>query len=318
MNDAAMKWIDSFLAKLRNERNYSPHTLKSYSRDLQSLIAYCDKQEITQWSDIDDQAIRLLISQRHRQGLGGASLQRMLSTFRSFFKYLLIENQVLNNPAQHIQAPKTGRKLPSTLDVDSVVRLIEIKGDEVDTVRDRAMLELFYSSGLRLSELSSLDVNDGQKSLSGIIRVTGKGDKERELPVGDKASAAIKQWLTRRAELANKDESALFVGKQGKRIHNSVIQKRLKYWAQKQGIEMNVFPHLLRHSFASHMLESSGDLRAVQELLGHTDISTTQIYTHLDFQHLAKVYDAAHPRARLGAKRGAKLSAKRGDKLTKK
>lgn len=312
-----MKWIDSFLAKLRNERNYSPHTLKSYSRDLQSLIAYCDKQEITQWSDIDDQAIRLLISQRHRQGLGGASLQRMLSTFRSFFKYLLIENQVLNNPAQYIQAPKTGRKLPSTLDVDSVVRLIEIKGDDVDTVRDRAMLELLYSSGLRLSELSSLDVNDGQKSLSGIIRVTGKGDKERELPVGEKASAAIKAWLTRRAELANKDESALFVGKQGKRIHNSVIQKRLKYWAQKQGIEMNVFPHLLRHSFASHMLESSGDLRAVQELLGHADISTTQIYTHLDFQHLAKVYDAAHPRAKLGAKLGAKLIAKRDAKLTK-
>jgi integrase/recombinase XerC len=302
MNDTAMKWINSFLAKLRNERNYSPHTLKSYSRDLNLLIAYCDQEKISQWADIDDQHIRSLISKKHRQGLGGASLQHLLSTFRSFFKYLLVENIVKNNPAQNIQAPKTGRKLPSTLDVDSVTRLIEIKGDEVETVRDRAMLELFYSSGLRLSELSSLDVENGKIITSGTIRVKGKGDKERDIPVGKKACDAIKAWLTRRAEIANENEHALFVGKQGKRIHNSVIQKRLKYWAQKQGIDMNVFPHLLRHSFASHMLESSGDLRAVQELLGHTDISTTQIYTHLDFQHLAKVYDAAHPRAKLTKK----------------
>ncbi|MDH5601436.1 MAG: tyrosine recombinase XerC [Gammaproteobacteria bacterium] len=302
MNNDAMKWIESFLAKLRTEKNYSPHTLKSYSRDLESLIAYCDKQQIENWRDVDDQHIRSLISQRHRQGLGGKSLQRMLSSFRSFFKYLLIENKVVNNPAQHIQAPKTSRKLPSTLDIDNVTRLIEIKGDEVETVRDRAILELFYSSGLRLSELSSLDIDDGKKSISGIIRVLGKGSKERELPVGRKAREAIKTWLSRRAEIANETEQALFVGKQGKRIHNSVIQKRLKYWAQKQGIDMNVFPHLLRHSFASHMLESSGDLRAVQELLGHADISTTQIYTHLDFQHLSRVYDAAHPRAKLSAK----------------
>ena len=302
MNDLAMKWIDSFLAKVRNERNYSPHTLKSYSRDLESLIAYCEQQKITQWAEINDQHIRSLISKRHRQGLGGASLQRMLSSFRSFFKFLLIENEIKNNPAANIQAPKSGRKLPSTLDVDSIVRLIEIKGDEVETVRDRAMLELFYSSGLRLSELSLLNIENGENILSGMIRVIGKGNKERELPVGEKACAAVKQWLKRRAELANENEHALFVGKQGKRIHNSVIQKRLKYWAQKQGIDMNVFPHMLRHSFASHMLESSGDLRAVQELLGHADISTTQIYTHLDFQHLAKVYDAAHPRAKLNKK----------------
>ena len=302
MTDSAMKWINSFLAKLQHERNYSPHTLKNYSRDLKSLVAYCAQQEIEQWLDVNEQHIRLLISKRHRQGLGGASLQRMLSTFRSFFKFLLIENQIKSNPATNIQAPKSARKLPSTLDIDSVVRLIEIKGDEVETVRDRAMLELFYSSGLRLSELSSLDLENGKNILSGMIRVRGKGDKERDLPVGEKACVAIKAWLLRRAELANKNEQALFVGKQGKRIHNSVIQKRLKYWAQKQGIDVNVFPHLLRHSFASHMLESSGDLRAVQELLGHADISTTQIYTHLDFQHLAKVYDAAHPRAKLNKK----------------
>lgn len=305
MNDAAMKWIDSFLAKLRNERNYSPHTLKNYSRDLRSLIEYCEQQAITQWFDVDDQHIRLLISKKHRQGLGGASLQRLLSTFRSFFKFLLIENIVKNNPATNIQAPKNNRKLPSTLDVDNVTRLIEIKGDEVETVRDRAILELFYSSGLRLSELSSLNIESGNEIAAGTLRVKGKGDKERDLPVGSKASAAVKDWLKRRNELVNekhKNEQALFLGKQGKRIHNSVIQKRLKYWAQKQGIDLNVFPHLLRHSFASHMLESSGDLRAVQELLGHADISTTQIYTHLDFQHLAKVYDAAHPRAKLGTK----------------
>jgi len=302
MNDTAMKWINSFLAKLRNERNYSPHTLKSYSRDLNLLVAYCDQEKISHWTDIDDQHIRSLISKKHRQGLGGASLQHLLSTFRSFFKYLLVENIIKNNPAQNIQAPKTGRKLPSTLDVDSITRLIEIKGDEVEIIRDRAILELFYSSGLRLSELSSLDVENGKNITSGTIRVKGKGDKERDIPVGKKACDAINAWLMRRAEIANENEHALFVGKQGKRIHNSVIQKRLKYWAQKQGIDMNVFPHLLRHSFASHMLESSGDLRAVQELLGHADISTTQIYTHLDFQHLAKVYDAAHPRAKLTKK----------------
>jgi integrase/recombinase XerC len=306
MNDAAMEWIHSFLAKLHYERNYSEHTLKSYSRDLQSLTAYCNQQNITQWADIEDQNIRLLISQRHRQGLGGASLQRMLSTFRSFFKYLLIENIVKNNPASSVQAPKTGRKLPSTLDVDSVTRLIEFKDDEAESIRDRAMLELFYSSGLRLSELSALNIENGMEVKSGTLRVSGKGSKERDLPVGPKAITAIQEWLKRRAELANEGELALFVGKQGKRIHNSVIQKRLKYWAQKQGLDMNVFPHMLRHSFASHMLESSGDLRAVQELLGHADISTTQIYTHLDFQHLAKVYDATHPRAKMAAKQNKK------------
>jgi integrase/recombinase XerC len=302
MNESAKKWIEKFLAKLRHERNYSAHTIKNYSRDLQFLLEYCEQCKFNDWSQLDDQAIRLLISARHRQGLGGASLQRMLSTFRSFFKFLLIENVVASNPAQSVQAPKTGRKLPSTLDIDSVTRLVEIKGDEAETVRDRAMLELFYSSGLRLSELSALNKSNGDEIISGTLRVKGKGDKDRDLPVGRKAIQAIKDWLGRRVELAKEGEQALFVGKQGKRIHNSVIQQRLKYWARKQGIDMNVFPHLLRHSFASHMLESSGDLRAVQELLGHADISTTQIYTHLDFQHLARVYDAAHPRAKLNKK----------------
>lgn len=306
MDSSAKKWVDTFLARLRTERNYSPHTLSSYSRDLNSLLDYCDKHDISQWQKLDDQHIRALVSQRHRQGLAGASLQRLLSSCRSFFNYLLTENIVAKNPAAMVQAPKTGRKLPSTLDIDSVVKLIEIKGDEVETVRDRAILELFYSSGLRLSELSALQLENGKDILSGMLRVRGKGNKEREIPVGSEAIAATRKWLSRRSEIANQDEPALFVGKQGKRIHNSVIQKRLKYWAQKQGIDMNVFPHLMRHSFASHMLESSGDLRAVQELLGHADISTTQIYTHLDFQHLARVYDAAHPRSKLADKPGKK------------
>jgi len=302
MNNTAMKWLDTFLAKLAHERNYSPHTLSNYTRDLNSFIAYCEANNIDDWSDIDDQHVRLFISQKHRQGLSGSSLQRLLSALRSFFKYLLIEDKVKNNPATNIQAPKTSRKLPSTLDIDNVTRLIEIKGDDAETLRDRAILELFYSSGLRLSELSSINVESVKDIISGMLRVKGKGDKERDLPVGSKASAAVEAWSKKRSELANENEKALFVGKQGKRIHNSVIQKRLKYWAQKQGIDINVFPHLLRHSFASHMLESSGDLRAVQELLGHADISTTQIYTHLDFQHLAKVYDSAHPRAKLSTK----------------
>ena len=305
MNDAARECIQTFLAKLEHERAYSLHTIKNYSRDLQSLSLYCEEQKIANWADITEQDIRLFISKRHRQGLGGTTLQRMLSAYRSFFKFLLIDGKIINNPAVNIQAPKSGRKLPNALDVDSVIQLIEIKGDEIETVRDRAILELFYSSGLRLSELSALDVSDGEKISSGVIRVLGKGNKQREIPVGSKACAAIKVWLLRRSELINNkytDEKALFLGKHGKRIHNSVIQKRLKYWAQKQGLDVNVFPHMLRHSFASHMLESSGNLRAVQELLGHADISTTQIYTHLDFQHLAKVYDAAHPRAKLNKK----------------
>ena len=302
MNVSEMDLILSFLTKLRDERNYSPHTIKNYSRDLKVLVAYCDVHAISQWLDVNDEQIRSIVSQRHRQGLGGSSLQRLLSTFRSFFKYLLIENKIKNNPAINIQAPKTGRKLPSTLDAESMARLIEIKGDEIETVRDRAMMELFYSSGLRLTELSSLNIDDGKELKGGMIRVTGKGDKQRDIPVGSKAIVAIESWLTRRVEIANEGEESLFVGKQGKRINNSVIQKRLKYWANKQGIDLNVYPHMLRHSFASHMLESSGDLRAVQELLGHADISTTQIYTHLDFQHLAKVYDAAHPRAKLSKK----------------
>ncbi|MFK5915291.1 MAG: tyrosine recombinase XerC [Woeseiaceae bacterium] len=299
MKGLAEDAVGAFFAKLKNERQYSAQTIKSYQRDLDLFTSFCEQQDLVEWFDIKEEHVRSFISQHHRKGLSGATLQRMLSSLRSFFKYLLIENKILNNPAKEIQAPKTGRKLPSTLDVDSMTRLLEIKGDEIETVRDRAIMELFYSSGLRLTELSSLDLISGRQALQGAIRVKGKGEKERDLPVGKKAINALDAWLKIRENMANEGEPALFVGVQGKRINNSVIQTRLKYWAKKQGIDINVFPHLMRHSFASHLLESSGDLRAVQELLGHADISTTQIYTHLDFQHLAKVYDGAHPRAKL-------------------
>ena len=297
MQAVAMKCISQFLAKLRNERDYSIHTLKSYTRDLESLVSYCDQAAIDEWSMLDEAHVRAFISKRHRQGLAGSSLQRCLSTLRSFFRYLMIEGVVQLNPAKEVQAPKNKRKLPTTLNVENVNQLVNIKGNDVMAVRDCAMLELFYSSGLRLSELSQLDLHDVNLS-SAMVEVTGKGKKMRHVPVGKQACRAIKNWLAQRSQLANDNEPALFVGKRGKRINNSVIQQRMNHWATLQGLDVHVHPHMLRHSFASHMLESSSDLRAVQELLGHADISTTQIYTHLDFQHLAKVYDAAHPRAK--------------------
>ena len=297
MQPQALDWLNRFLAKLKHERNYSPHTLSNYQRDLLSLQAFCDQQQLADWSALQDHHIRQFVAQRHRQGLSGTSLQRVLSSIRSLFNFLLVENVVAINPAKDIKAPKSKRRLPNTLDVDKMNQLLSIQADDVLSVRDRAMFELFYSSGLRLSELSGLQINDLDLS-DGMVQVVGKGNKTRRVPIGSKAREALQTWLKQRNQLAAQNETALFVGKQGKRINNSVIQQRLKQLAIQQGIDAKVHPHLLRHSFASHVLESSGDLRAVQELLGHADISTTQIYTHLDFQHLAKVYDAAHPRAK--------------------
>ncbi len=298
MNVAAREWIESFLGQLQNERHYSPHTLKNYRRDLARLVAYLEQQKITDWSAVEEQHIRGLIGQYHRRGAAAATLQRLLSSCRTFFKYLLQQGKIKNNPASLVQAPSSGRKLPATLDIDSVARLLAIEADDAISVRDRAMLELFYSAGLRLSELTGLNIEQGKECLQGTATVRGKGNKDRRIIVGSYAQRAIADWLKRRSELANEGEKALFVGKQGRRIHNSVVQQRLQYWANKQGIDMHVYPHLLRHSFASHMLEESRDLRAVQDMLGHADIATTQIYTHLDFKHLAAVYDEAHPRAR--------------------
>jgi len=289
--------INAFLDYIRIEKRLAELTQKNYRRDLQKFLEYCHQQTFDIWSIIDSHHIRAYISQRHRHGLSATSLQRELSSIRSFFNYLLREGSVTSNPAQGVSAPKKSRKLPKVLDVDQVNQLLTIKSTEPLSIRDAAILELFYSSGLRLAELVSLDINDMDLS-DDLLRITGKGNKTRIVPIGKMAKQAMQAWLTVRSGMVNVDENAVFISKMGNRLQPRSIQQRLKQWGIKQGLDTRLHPHKLRHSFASHMLESSSDLRAVQELLGHADISTTQIYTHLDFQHLAQVYDKAHPRAK--------------------
>jgi integrase/recombinase XerC len=286
-------WISRYLRHLSEERRYSPHTVNNYARDLARL------REATgdDWARVRVHHIRALVAKLHRQGAESRSLQRLLSSMRGFFRFLLREGVVDANPALDVRAPKAGRKLPGVLDVDQVAQLLTLPGDDPLAVRDRAILELFYSSGLRLAELVGLDLVDVDLA-DAQLRVTGKGGKARDLPVGRHAAEALKAWLVVRAMLVAPGEKALFVGRGGRRLGARSVQARLARHAGLQGLDRRVHPHMLRHSFASHLLESSGDLRAVQELLGHADISTTQVYTHLDYQHLAKVYDAAHPRAR--------------------
>lgn len=293
MQETESKRIDSFLTTLDH---LSLQTRKAYQRDLSSLLDYCKARDINAWKDLDSRSLRGYVAWRHHQGAGGKTLQRNLSSIRAFFRYLINQKLVFSNPAQGIQAPKTARKLPRALDVDQAARLMTITGQDPLAVRDRAMLELVYSSGLRLSELINLDMQDLDIA-DAMVTVTGKGKKTRQVPVGKKAIEALERWFPVRSNLIKDDEKAVFVTQQGKRMTPRSFQLRLKQWGIKQGISGNVHPHMLRHSFASHLLESCGDLRAVQELLGHADISTTQIYTHLDFQHLARVYDKAHPRA---------------------
>lgn len=289
--------LQDFFDKLRYERQLSPHTLQAYQRDLKCLTEFLATQSVADIKQIDEQHIRNFLAWRHRQGIQSKSLQRQLAAVRSFFNFLLSEGKLTYNPAKGVQAPKAARKLPTTLDVDQTGQLLEIKSDAPLAIRDKAILELFYSSGLRLSELVNLDLTNIDLH-DAVVQVIGKGNKARRLPVGRKAVSAIQAWLKKRDDFLNDEQPALFISRRGTRLSARSIQKRMHDWAIKQGIDIHVHPHMLRHSFASHMLESSGDLRAVQELLGHADISTTQIYTHLDFQHLAKVYDAAHPRAR--------------------
>lgn len=295
MNAAAIKILNQFLKTLSN-RHLSQHTIKNYQRDLNKLVAYCDAQSLLNWNELDEQHIRMHVSQCHRKGLSGKSLQRALSSMRTFFAFMIEQGKLSFNPARQVKAPKTARKLPQTLDVDRVGQLLNIAGNDDLAIRDRAMLELFYSSGLRLSELTGLNLNSLLSDSQ--LRVLGKGNKERDLPIGSKAQQALKQWLAIRHKFCDENEQALFLSQKGSRLSPRSVQQRLRHWVLKQGLDTHVHPHMLRHSFASHVLESSGDLRAVQEMLGHADISTTQIYTHLDFQHLAKVYDKAHPRAR--------------------
>ena len=294
MTESEIAKIDAFLGTLQH---LSVHTRKAYAGDLAFFLNYCKELDVVKWQDLDGRQVRGYITQRHRQGTGGRSLRRNLSSIRAFYKYLLSRGEVTKNPAEGITTPKTEKRLPKTLDVDQTSRLVEIKGDKALTLRDRAILELMYSSGLRLAECVSLDIYSVDIR-DGLVTVTGKGNKTRKVPVGNYALDAVGAWLKVRPQLAALDETALFVSTRGRRLSARSVQQRMRHWALKQGLDTNVHPHMLRHSFATHLLESSGDLRAVQELLGHADISTTQVYTSLDFQHLASVYDQTHPRAR--------------------
>lgn len=288
--------LEAWLLELRAGRQLSAHSLEAAQRDLAQVMQFCHDQDIDGWSRLQPADVRQWLASLRRKNYAPASMARMLSSLRSFFRYLQRQGLVNNNPAQGIRAPRGEKRLPRTLDVDRAGQLLDqLPADTVPEVRDRAMLELLYSSGLRLSELTGLDLPDLDLA-AGQVRVLGKGGKQRDLPVGSKARAALQDWLAVRSQLA-KDTPALFVGERGTRIHPSVVRQRLRQAGQLE-LGQHLHPHMLRHSFASHLLESSQDLRAVQELLGHANISTTQIYTHLDFQHLAQVYDRAHPRAR--------------------
>jgi integrase/recombinase XerC len=293
---AAREQLENYFATLL-QRNLSPHTLSNYRRDLSRLSEFCDSAGIQEWDKVDPQAVRSFVAWRHRKGAGGRTLQRELSALRGFFNFLLREGVVRNNPGADIPAPKSEKRLPKALDVDQTARLVEIAGDEPLVLRDRALMELIYSSGLRLAEAVGLDTDSVDRH-DASVRVVGKGSKARVVPVGRAALQALEAWLKVRGQLATLEEKALFVSQRGRRLSPRSVQQRMREWGIKQGLDTRVHPHMLRHSFASHILESSGDLRAVQELLGHADIATTQVYTHLDFQHLAKVYDSAHPRAR--------------------
>ena len=289
-------WLEHWLQARTAGRQLSVHSLQAGRRDLQQALAFWQADGKQAWTDIAPVDVRNWLADLRRKKYATTSIGRMLSSVRSFFCHLQREGVLVNNPAQGIRPPKGEKRLPRTLDVDRVGQLLdELPTDNPEQLRDRAMLELFYSSGLRLAELAGLDLLDLDLS-AGQVRVLGKGNKERILPVGSRARLALQDWLGVRSQLA-REPGALFVGLRGARIHPSVVRKVLERTGQ-TGLGQHLHPHMLRHSFASHLLESSQDLRSVQELLGHASISTTQIYTHLDFQHLAQVYDQAHPRAR--------------------
>ena len=291
-----MELLKEYLEFLNFERGLSPLTRENYARDITQLIKLADS---TKLNELQTNHIRRFIASLHSKGLGGKSIARMLSSWRGFFDYLVKRRGFSNNPVVGLRAPKSPKTLPQALSIEQTVKLVDIGDDDVLSIRDHAILELFYSSGLRLSELVNLNL-DALDFSEGTVQVTGKGNKTRIVPLGSHAIDAIQKWLKNRADLLvnNVSEKAVFIGLQGRRISARNIQYRLKQWSIKQGINSSVHPHMLRHSFATHVLQSSGDLRAVQEMLGHANISTTQVYTHLDYQHLTKVYDQAHPRAK--------------------
>lgn len=299
MTEAATPFADelaAFFTYMRSEKQFSPLTQENYQRDLEKFRRFCAKYSLHDLAALQPQHIRQGVAALHRSGLGGKSLQRWLSSLRSFFRFAIKRGWMKINPADGIQAPKSPKKLPKTLDADQTAQFVEVKGDSFIACRDRALLELVYSSGLRLAEVTGLNVTDVDLK-EGMVNVVGKGSKQRILPVGRHAITALHDWLPQRALHAPAGQTALFITQRGTRIGHRAVQLRMQQLSVQQGMDNPVHPHMLRHSFASHVLESSGDLRLVQELLGHANISTTQIYTHLDFQHLAKVYDKAHPRA---------------------
>ncbi len=297
MQDSELDWIDRFIRHLETERRLSANTCKHYRRDLENLVSFLDEVGVGRWSDADLGHMRAYSATSFRRGLSPGSIRRRLSAARSFYRYLLREKHVRSNPPTDLTAPTQTRRLPGNVDAARMARLLDIPGDGPLVVRDRAILELFYSSGLRLSELTGLNIGDVDLA-DATVHVTGKGNKDRIVPVGRKARDALVEWQRVRGSLADAEETALFVSQRGKRLSPRSVQARVEHWARQQGIDTHIHPHLLRHSFATHLLESSHDLRGVQELLGHANIATTQIYTHLDFQHLAQIYDQTHPRAR--------------------
>ncbi len=294
LNPEAQRRLDAYLTHLAGERRLSPHTVDNYGRDVGYLLRLAGD---TPLGDLRSHHIRRFVAQLHSQDRHSKSLARYLSAWRGFFDFLARDFGLSQNPCAGIRPPKAPKTLPHVLSPDEAGRLMDIGGDDELALRDKAILELFYSSGLRLSELVRLPLS-GLDLAEGDVRVTGKGNKTRIVPVGRFAADAIRAWLPLRQQMAKPEEEALFVGRGGTRLTPRAVQQRLKHWALKLGLAANVHPHVLRHSFATHVLQSCGDLRAVQEMLGHASISTTQVYTHLDFQHLAKVYDAAHPRAK--------------------
>ena len=291
---ANRQYLQGYMAWLRVEKRYSELTAESYARDLVKLFELSGNLPLR---DIKVHQIRRYIAQLHSGGLGGRSISRLLSAWRGFYNYLLRDHGFTENPCVGLRAPKSAKALPQALSPDQAIRMVDLPADTPEAIRDKAMFELFYSSGLRLAELVSLDPEQIDL-INGEVRVTGKGSKTRIVPLGSFAIAALQAWLAVRPQLAGAGETALFVGARGARISPRVVQLRMKQWGIRLGITGNVHPHVLRHSFATHVLQSSGDLRAVQEMLGHASISTTQVYTHLDFQYLSKIYDAAHPRAK--------------------
>ncbi len=292
--------LQRFMQYLTSEKQMSPHTCSNYLRDLKKLQLFCDKADIETCPAIQDFHLRHFLAQLKHKGLSNKSIQRWLSSCRSFFRFCLKNHVIKKDPSAALQAPKADKKLPEVLDVDQISQLCNIEGKDFCSLRDAAIIELVYSCGLRLAEVVSLNMEDVDMSEC-MMRVTGKGNKTRELPVGRAAIKSLKPWLRERSLSVKADEKALFISQRGTRLSPRSIQDRFAKMGIQQSIQNRLHPHMLRHSFASHILESSGDLRAVQELLGHANISTTQIYTHLDFQHLAKVYDAAHPRAHLSS-----------------